>query len=114
VCGIVIVPKNESIYWHFSGQFACPLYNDGTGKTDDHGNGKYNNKKLIDACNQLLKSNTNEVNQCMLLEMKKLDIPLENLCVKLEHRQVNNKNIQPPAQIQNQAKPEKKSMCIIS
>ena len=143
ICGILIVPINDKKYWHFVGAGSynkdtnslCPLYNDGSGKTQDHGNNKYNNIKLTQLCNKLLKVNSDEVRQLLLIEMKALDVPINSLEYKLNVPAIQPINIVKPAiqpinivkpatqpinivkpniQPINIVKPIKKSGCIIS
>ena len=88
VCNLLIQPIDGKYYYHFVGSGSyekktgsiCPLYN---GTSQDKGNSKYNNDKLIKSCNEILFVNTYEIQQIMLIEMKKLNVPIEQLDYKI-------------------------------
>jgi len=66
LCGIKV--SAEIGYKHFGGLAGCKLYNTTTNESDQ-GNAKYNNTKLIEACNNLLKENSPNVQKVMKAEM---------------------------------------------
>lgn len=87
ICGMHIVPKNGTKYWHFygakqypCGEKQCPLFNDYSLNTTlrDQGNAKYNTKKVIDSVKQLLNANTQEVQVTIKNEVKKYGVILES------------------------------------
>lgn len=85
VCGIYIMPRGGIKYWHFLGSGSqskdakCPLYNDGSGTSKDHGNGKFNNVRLLNECANLLKINSKEVGELMKIEMKSCDVDINKV-----------------------------------
>jgi TRIAD3 protein (E3 ubiquitin-protein ligase RNF216) len=97
ICNILIKPIDGKYYYHFigSGSYdkkngsSCPLYN---GTSQDKGNSKYNNDKLIKSCNELLSVNTDDIKQIMLNEMKKLNVPIEQLNYKIKKINVFEKS----------------------
>jgi len=88
ICNMLIKPIDGKYYYHFVGsgsydkttKSTCPLYN---GTIISNENNKYNHEKSIKLCNDLLSVNTEEIQQIMLYEMKKLNVPIDQLNYKL-------------------------------
>lgn len=74
LCGIKIVPIGGKYYYHFKGsgsydgKSSCVLFNDGDGKSSDHGNAKFNNIKMIKALDYLLYINNDDVVRNVILK----------------------------------------------
>lgn len=82
LCGISIKPIAGDKYWHFYGEGGtptniktCQLFN---GYGEKQGNTKYNNDKILKACETLLKANDLEIQNIMKIEMKKHGIQIDN------------------------------------
>ena len=83
ICGIQIVPKNGSKYWHFH-KDKCPIYNNTDNTNVKQGNEKFNNKKILEMCNTLLSENIKEVQTIMIKQMKLQGIETDKLNYKTE------------------------------
>jgi hypothetical protein len=85
ICGILlserIVDGVILKYYHFKGsgsadpEAICILWNDGDGKSSDHGNATYNNEKLMAKCQELININENvTVKKIIHRELNRLGI----------------------------------------
>lgn len=85
LCGIKLIPRAGSKYWHFydtngipTKEKTCKLFNDAgfIGQLTNQGNTKFNNDKVLKECKKLLAINNEAVQQVMILEMKKQGVDI--------------------------------------